>query len=494
MKKQFYHITTLMLAVCAMLINTSCNDELSELPSQYKVDGNTVVDAASAETLLGGMYYAYANSEYDNYDILSTGNASLTEVYLGDFAGTATYYRGAYMFETHNVTINGMYSYMFWNYYYTYINAANCVIEQVEAADDSWFSGNRKQEILGEAYAMRALGHYNLMRLFGYSWDVSSPYGVVLRTAASKVSNLTNPRSSVADSYAQILSDLDYAIENAPSVNTHWYISKWFAKGLKARVLMLRGQGNDYSDAAALAQEVINSGQYVLEDNVVDVFHSKGIDSDEVIFGLKPYSNQTAVYEAYYYRSTPQFLPTDNLLALFENDPRKDQIFLITPSLTFVWNDDGSYSYVYVDQYAICKHLDPTLMTANDIEESQYEMRLTEMYLLRAEALARTGNLTEAKSLLKTVLTHAGVTDMTAVDNASSQHDVLQQIFNEDMRNLFCEDGHELDFMLRFGDIATTFNPVYATTQYNVMGIPVDEFNYNGDLNAGDQNPGYSAE
>jgi len=467
---------------------------LGELPSQYKVDGNTVVDAASAETLLGGMYYKYANAGYNNYDILSTGNTSMTETYPADFAGTVIYYQGAYLFETHNVTVGTRYSYYFWNYYYEYINAANCVIEQVEAADDSWFSGNRKQEILGEAYAMRALGHYNLLRLFGYSWDVSSPYGVILRTAPSKVSNLTTPRSSVADSYAQIISDLDYAIANAPSVNSHWYITKWFAKGLKARVLMLRGQGNDYSDAAALAQEVINSGQYTLEDNVIDVFHSKGIDSNEVIFGIKPYSNQTDVYEAYYYRSSAQFLPTDSLMALFENDPRKEQLFLATPTMTVVWNDDGTYTIVYVDKYAICKHLDPTLMTANDIEESQYEMRLTEMYLLRAEALARTGNLTEAKSLLKTVLTHAGVTDMTEVDNASSQHDVLQQIFNEDMRNLFCEDGHEIDIMLRFGDIATAFNPVYANTQYNVLGIPVDEFKYNGDLTAADQNPGYSAE
>jgi hypothetical protein len=59
---------------------------------------------------------------------------------------------------------------------------------------------------------------------------------------------------------------------------------------------------------------------------------------------------------------------------------------------------------------------------ANEVEESQYMMRLTEIYLLRAEALARIGgesNLIAAKGLLKTVMEHAGITDFTALDAAS---------------------------------------------------------------------------
>lgn len=483
----------LLVALITSAMLTSCSDELSKLPTQYKVDGNVVVDRNSAETLLNGMYYTFAECGYDNYNVLSTKCSMINEIMSADFAGTIIYYQGAYMLENHSTASTTSYTSMFWNSMYSKLNAANVVIDQVGNADDKFFIGDRKHEILGEAYCMRALMLYDLLRYFGYSWDISSPYGDIIRTVPSKVSNLPTKRSSVADTYAQILSDLDYAIANAPSKNVNWYINSWFAKGLKARVLMLRGQGTDYSDAATLAKDVIDNSGYSLEDNVMDVFHANGINSKEVLFGIKPQPNQTDVYEAYYYRNSAQYLPTDSLLALFKDDPRLTTLFKVTNTTQMVPNADGTYSSVNVDEYAICKHLDPTLMKANDIEESQYQMRLTEMYLLRAEALVRSGGSSdEAKSLLKTILTHADVSDFTSVDNATTKEALLKQIFNEDMRNLFCESGREIDLMLRFGDIAKSFNPVYEENKYNVWPIPVTEFQYNGSLTPQDQNPGYA--
>ena len=122
-------------------------------------------------------------------------------------------------------------------------------------------------------------------------------------------------------------------------------------------------------------------------------------------------------------------------------------------------------------------------------------MRLTEMYLLRAEALVRAGgDKAEARNLLKTVLTHAGYTDVAFVDAATSDEALLKLIFEEDIRNLFGEGGRELDFMLRFGDIAKEFNSQYENQQYDVFPIPTDEFLYNSKLSKDMQNPGYSAD
>lgn len=133
--------------------------------------------------------------------------------------------------------------------------------------------------------------------------------------------------------------------------------------------------------------------------------------------------------------------------------------------------------------------------TTNTITESQYDMRLTEMYLLRAEALVRAGgDKAEARSLLKTVLGHAGYTDVAFVDEATTDEALLKLIFEEDLRNLFGEGGRELDFMLRFGNIATEFNEQYADQKYNIFPIPTSEFLYNSKLTADMQSPGYSAE
>ena len=476
---------------------SACSDELDALPGQSKVDGNVVVDQKSAIVALNGVYYVHAQCGTDNYDVKSTKCSQNYELMPADFAGTAVYYQGPYMYETHTPTMfsgtYGSYYNNLWVPNYATVNAANALIKQVNEASDGWFEGSKKQEILGEAYAMRALGEWNLLRWYGYSWDVNSPYGIIIRTEQSSMLTLPQPRSSVKDSYDQILSDLDFAIQNAPTTNDNYYVSKWFAKGLKARVLMQRGQGSDYQDAASLCQDIIQNGPYALEENVMDIFHVKGLSSQEVIFGIAPKENQTDVYESYFYRGEPQYNPTDNFKALFEGDPREGQMFYDCTSTAYYWDEKGDLIFYDAISTAVCKHLVPGVMASNDVEESQYQMRLTEIYLMRAEALARTGNLSEAATLLKTVLQHAGIEDLTGVDAATSQEAMLQQIFNEAIRNLSFECGLEHDLMLRFPEsITLQFNPVYAERKYDVLPFPTDEFKYNNALSETDQNPGYA--
>ena len=490
MKTKIFQLIALSLIACGFC---ACNDELEALPGQAKVDGNVVVDQASAVVALNGVYYAYAQCGVDNYDVKSTKCSSFYEVYPADLAGTAIYYQGAYLFETHNPQDLSRYNSYFWTPQYGTINAANALIKQVDAADDSWFVGDKKQEILGEAYALRALAEWNLLLYFGYSWDINSPYGNIIRTDQSSMLTLPKGRSSVKETYDQIVSDLDFAIANAPTTNDNYYVSKWMAKGLKARVLIQRGQSGDYQEAAQLCADIINNGPFTLEENVMDIFHTNGLASQEVIFGITPNANQTDVYEAYFYRGEPQFNPTEPFLALFEGDPRKDQMFYDCVSSAYTWDENGELVWYDAISTAICKHLVPGVMQANTIEESQYQMRLTEIYLLRAEALARTGNITEAGELLKTVLSHAGIEDFTAVDGATTQEAMLQQIFNEALRNLSFECGLEHAMMLRFPESITLgFNPVYAEKQYNVLPLPSEEFKYNYELKESNQNPGYT--
>lgn len=506
MKKNIYLIIGGLLG--ATLLTASCDDKLSELPTQSKVEGNLVVDQKSAKAALNGIYYRHALCGTDYYDVLSTKCCSQYEIYPANIAGIITYYQGAYQLETHGG--NYYYSYTngtLWSAFYSQLTTANSVIKEVGEAPDSWFTGNTKQEILGEAHFMRALIHYNLLRHFGYYWDINSPYGCILRTEPSNTSNLPKARSSVKETYEQILEDLDYAIASIKEENPNYYANIWVAKGQKARVLMMRGEGQDYADAAALTQEIIQNGPYELEENVTDIFHSKGLNSKEVMFGIQPKSNQTNVYEAYYYRGSSQWYPTEKFMALFEHDPRKARLFKTEvqslPTVNYLYDDAGNYigyEIVYVDTEVttICKHFSPENIAASDIEESQYQMRLTEMYLLRAEALLRsqgTAGIAEAKTLLRTVLAHAGYTDFSMLDAATDIESMMKLIFEEDLRNLFCESGRELELMLRFPKkTVTAFNPEYEKEGMSIFAIPSDEFKYNNLLPKSMQNPGYPTE
>lgn len=482
--------TYLMTGGCllAMALGTSCEDRLSALPSQSKVDDNLIVDQQSAEYALNGIYYMYAECGTDYYDVLSTGCAYTQEIYPANYAGCIVYYQGAYQLESHDqlasdYTVLGM-----WQSFYSQLAAANGVIKQMEVAPDSWFTGNRKAEIIGEARFMRALIHYNLLRWFAWYWDYDSPYGVLLRTEPTLASTIAKDRSTVADSYQCIMDDLDFAIGNMVEENPNHYANTWVAKGLKARVLMMRGQGTDYADAATLTKDIIDNGPYELEPYVFDIFYEKGLESPEVMFGIQPKDNQTDVFEAYYYRSVPNYYPTekmDSIFTLIPGDNRRDILF---PTIDI--GDEEEPEIVPI----VCKHMTVDNLTSSTVEESQYQMRLTEMYLLRAEALVRSGgDRAEAKNLLKTVLGHAGVTDFTRVDNAATDDALLTEIFYEMLRNLFCESGRELEIMMRMPKEAVAdFNPVYspANEQYCVFPIPADEFNNNALLK--EQNPGYS--
>lgn len=495
--------TTLLTAVAATataIFTASCSDELDALPTQSKVDGNVVVDAKSAKIAVNGIYYQYAMCGEDYYGVLSTGCANSYETYPADFAGLLSYYQGPYMFETHD---GGFYFYydLFWTKFYAQLTAANGAIQNIENADGSWFADGEKEQYLGEARLMRAFVHYNLMRMYAYFWDIDSPYGVLLRTEATTSKNLAKARSSVKDSYDCILEDIDYAIENAPDESENCYTNKWVAKGLKARVLMMRGQSGDYAEALSLTEDIIDNGPYELV-GMVETCHEQGLGSADVMFGIQPKENQTDVMEAWIYNSTNTWYPTDNFAALFDGDPRKDDMMSVetVQQLTYDYDAEGNYQgyhYEAVEQNLFFKHMQPGDISATTTEESQYQMRLTEMYLLRAEAQARTGSLAEARETLRQVLTANGYEDTAFVDAETSEDGVLKLIFDEYMRNLSCENGCEMLIMKRFPQsVVEAFNAEYRADneQYTTFGIPTDEFLYNSAMTADMQNPGYPTE
>jgi hypothetical protein len=112
------------------------------------------------------------------------------------------------------------------------------------------------------------------------------------------------------------------------------------------------------------------------------------------------------------------------------------------------------------------------------------------MYLLESEAIARSGgDLATAKTLLKTVMAKAGITDFSAVDNTITADDLLIQINQEVDKNLCYEDGAEWFSLLRFGfDKVKVMRPtIISQTQY-ILPIPKTELARNGSIK---QNPGY---
>ena len=479
MKKiQYISLMTVLMAMTAAF--SSCDKQLSAVPGQSKVYGNLIVDASSAEVALNGAYYSYALCGPDMFTIESAGNPIYSEILPATFGGMVYDEDNGYLI-THGESA-GPYIAPLWETYYKQLAAANYVISAASDADDKLFNGNRKKEIIAEAKTLRAMIHTTIFKLFGYTWDVNSKFGIILRTSETGISNVNAPRSTVKDTYDAILKDLDDAIADAAESRPNYYVNKNVAKLAKARVLMMRGEGNDYAEAASLCREIINDGTYALEEHTSDVFHKLGLDSKEVIFGIKPKPGQSSVRMTYHrYETWNQFWLNDNLVALFaESDTRRSEIMAY---------DDDSYNqgYIPLKHYTMAGRF-----TSNTAGETCYEMRLSEAYMLEAEGILRsTGDVAQAKALVKTVEQAAGVTDFTELDAISTKDELLKEIFKEGLRNFHTEAGIELSYMLRFPeDWVKEIHSQYSERAFYILPIPDSEFDANSALSKStDQNP-----
>lgn len=459
-----------------IISQTSCEDQLNALPTQSKVEGNVIVDQASAEIALNGVYYRFASGgeSQDEPAILWAGYHELTPPML---TGYFTYAFGGSPLEERFDPTDYEFSNI-WSDAYSLINAANGVIEQTEALSSTLFSGNRKAEIIAEAKLMRAYGHYNLLRYFCRFDDTTSEYGALIRDEFITTNNIAKRRSDVKSTYTFILEDLEEAIKNAPIENKNIYGNQWIAKAMKARVLILRGEGTDYTDVVTITTDIIDNGPYELEEHVEDIFNTKGLTSKEVMLGIQPLANQTAKYDTYWYAysSMSMYTAMSSFMSLIEDDPRKN--WMLTPQK----NDDDPT----LTDYGIVKGI------SGEKKEESIAIRLTEMYLLKAEAIVLSeGDLEDAKDLLKTVMEHAGITDFSFIDAITNRDELRLEIYKETIKNLIFEDGIEWTAMIRLPlEEILKIKPAIKEYNYTILPIPADEFEKNPTI--GDQNPGYS--
>ena len=473
MKKLIIYI----LAFVVFSTQQACKKDLNALPENSRVAEVAITDAKTAEIALNGAYYTFANATP-----IKT-SWQYHEIPPAMLAGYLGYGFGALPEEENRN--DGLALTDYWDESYKALNAANGVLKGLEPLSDNSFTGNRKKEMTGELHFLRAYAHFKLLSYYGEWFKLNSPNGVLLRDEASTKTNISKTRSSVKESYDFILADLDDAIANAPSENDNYYATKWAAMVLKMRVLMSRGEAADYAEVVSLANDIIQSSPYQLEAKTEDIFRSKGLSSSEVILGLKPQANQ----EKDYYSRSAQYWPGHSamyvakkaLKDLLANDPRG----------SWLVGDPNPYSAYSPDTYFFTKYIAQG-GTATPVTETYYAMRLSEVYLLKAEAIVRSGgSLSDAKMAAKEVMTHAGVTDFSAIDNANTPDDLLLQIYYETVKSLVAEDGQEWMALLRLDfNTVKQIKPTITTQAQYILPIPHSEFVYNPAI--GDQNPGYS--
>ncbi|WP_164471996.1 RagB/SusD family nutrient uptake outer membrane protein [Amniculibacterium aquaticum] len=367
-----------------------------------------------------------------------------------------------------------------WNGAYFTLARANRVITiadkitPVDAADASKIAN-----IKAQALVVRAFCHLRILSYFTPDMKDNNALAGVLADHVFKPEEKTNPRATNGAFYSLIHSDLDNAIAlyNAnPMAQSQVAANLFFAMGLKARAYAYKG---DYANAETWADNVITSGVLTLATptQYKQMFFSD-TNSSEVMFKLKRTPNQNSqgfnlhnawcsirpnltgspfyeVGRSLHNVLNPTNLPANTLGTL--SDVRANVI--IAPSSVVDVNYATSSDYRNTDKLIINKHGgvatgSATWATAatnannNDIKV----MRLSEMYLIKAEARAAAGDLAGAATAVQAIRTARNTVApaMPVYGNATA---AWAGILNE-RRIEFAFEGYRFLDLKRLGNLA----------------------------------------
>jgi starch-binding outer membrane protein, SusD/RagB family len=184
-----------------------------------------------------------------------------------------------------------------WQFAYLSINNANLFIDGMDSIGASVVGAATTANYVAEAKLVRALSYYALLQYFAqpYTNGSGSNPGVPLRLNGIKLAGQSSlARSSVADVYAQILSDLNFAQANLPSAYSSAYNNTTRAHvntaiALKTRVFLSMGL---YDSVIANANLIVSANApftsstgvtFSLQSDITKVFVSPYTTSESIL-------------------------------------------------------------------------------------------------------------------------------------------------------------------------------------------------------------------
>lgn len=427
--KNIFVIVALVIAING----TGCRKFL-ESNSQNQVSVSELfTDYEGARTAIVGCYNklkssSYYNRDFYSYPELTGGNIKYALKKVPSLTNT-------YNFVNTTVpSYNSMYS--FYSQAYSVIYSANNVLENIKYVTNG--KADQINRIKADAYTIRALAHFDLVRVFAQNYT-STPnadhVGIVIKVKNTDSIASVNFPSSVKQVYSQILNDLETAL-NLYSVSTTIYpagsaktwLSADAASALKARVCLYKG---DYAHAYSLSTSLINAGKYPLikTADYVTSWSKKNISSEsifELAFGSGTGGGYGDYFNTFANSLYLQFGTSNDLLSLYDPSDIRGKNYLFQD--TIADNITSSFSKKYFG----------TADSSNNIKV----IRASELYLIAAEAALQSdqaNGLVTAATYLNTIRQRANPS--ATPFSATTKEAMLDEIFNERRREL-CFEGH----------------------------------------------------
>nr|WP_297912570.1 RagB/SusD family nutrient uptake outer membrane protein [uncultured Allomuricauda sp.] len=421
-----------------------------------------------------------------------------------------------------NATLENIAQY--WTACFNGVGACNFVIGNEERmrtnAATSDFSDTDVDDALGQAYFLRALYYYHLVKRFG-----GVPLKLDLETALEDT-----PRSTADEVYGRMIDDLVLSSQLTFSKGTTetGRVTKEAAYALLGKIYLHREM---YSEAQQAFNNVTNHSLLPLE-NYRDNFSESGEHNDESMFEVGYNGEvgteqerwaQTGIgtsevtFHSQDYTGWANARPSSKVIAEFEeDDPRLNTAILIDDTNTYGPGDafqfpcpgcvGGPVWYKFSQLY-----------DEQDVSENSGVnvriMRYADVILMQAEVEMNLGNDQAAIDFLNQIRDRVGMPryGTATMDARGFPVNTPDQIFNAIVHERFVElsgEQQRFDDLVRWNldDLELSIFPDanfnnpdeslrvtrnYDPNVHRVMPIPQNEIDSNTAIGPGDQNPGY---
>ncbi len=461
MKRYLNKFYGLMLAAFIAGGITSCTtDDLDPTLAQSKESANAIQSVGDMQGLLKGAYNRLSATGYYGRDYLVTNEVRTENVFSNGNSGRFTTEAG-FQYLPNSVFL--------WDDAYRVIAVANILIQtDITTLDLTDSEIETAEHIQGQAYAIRGLAHFDLLKTYGQMYvggDLGVPY-----VKTFKGGNDFPTRDSVDSNVSDIISDLQTAFDmmsagsfDSTLINSKEFMSAYTAKAIEARVALQFGM---WSEAAAAAKVVIDSGMFsvVGADEYVASFDQDGGSNSIFEIAYSGTDNNGSDSMEFIYRGTVygDIQVLENVLNLYgENDVRANILGYEGDRLRNIGKYPNRSANVIVIRYE-------------------------EVILTYAEALFQMGQNDEALTWLNMIpeARNAQTYDEVNVDNILLEN-----------RKEFIFEGLYLWDKLRYGiglekidALQNIMNDVPFGDNRFAYPIPLSEIDANSNIT---QNPGY---
>lgn len=456
-------IKYLIYGVAIAFSLSSCKDAIDIVQDGELTEQVAIQNVADLRSFLNGNIY----TSYDTGNEIQLTAAFTDEV--GITPGNSGWYFAEHRYILNSATgqVGGV-----WVNSYLTINRVNRLLRAAATITPKSGEQTEYNSILAEARTMRALAYLRLESYFTTNMADDNALGVIWVEGVPEV-NSQLPRVSNGEIYAKIEADLNFAETNLSSNNTSYYfVTKKLINAIRARMYSYREK---YTLAKQYAQAVIDAGGTLAVATPMpanpgsaafnSAFYSSSTANPyrkmwtdgaqgEVIFSISRPSTGAWGNVANLFTTNTTNLNGSPLLDMGRNlfnlmDPTYDVrrwAFIDPTSLVSpTYNTDPDYRFtdvLVIDKYP-GKGNTPL---RNDLKI----FRLSEMYLILAEAAVAENNLTDAALNIKKVRDARRFTGTAPALSYSSQKEAYRDLLKE-RRVEFCFEGFRYVDLRRLG-------------------------------------------